>query len=108
MQQIGGALGLATLSTVAVDATKDKANEIATGAQKLMAQLPGGGDGPAKEFQEAVGNVAFAHGATLAFVVGAAMMLAGSLLTLLFLNASHEEINDNESNEDDAEAVAVA
>ncbi|UYM04723.1 DHA2 family efflux MFS transporter permease subunit [Solicola gregarius] len=105
MQQIGGALGLATLSTVAVNATKDKANEIAAGAQKLMAQLPGGESGPVKEFQEAVGNVAFAHGATLAFVVGAGMMLAGSLITLLFLNASHEEINDNEG---EAEPVAVA
>ncbi|UPK76867.1 DHA2 family efflux MFS transporter permease subunit [Nocardioidaceae bacterium SCSIO 66511] len=107
MQQIGGALGLATLSTVAVNATKDKATEIAAGAQKLMAQLPGGGqgDGQANEFREAVGQVAFAHGATLAFVVGAGMILAGSLITLTFLNASHEEINDNEG---EAEPVTVA
>lgn len=108
MQQVGGALGLATLSTVAVNATKDKATEIAAGAQNLMSASPSGpGGGPSGDFREAVGNVAFAHGATLAFVVGAAMIWVGAVIALLFLNARHEDINDSET-DGDAEPAAVA
>lgn len=104
MQQVGGALGLATLSTVAVDATKEKANEIAAGAQQLMAQLPQPPtEGANKAFQETVGEVAFAHGSTLAFVVGASMIWGASLITFLFLNAKHEEINDNDAEGDGEE-----
>ncbi|MGH3360755.1 MAG: MFS transporter [Nocardioidaceae bacterium] len=109
MQQVGGALGLATLSTVAVNATKDKATEIASGAQQLMSQLPQPPtEGAAKAFQETIGNVAFAHGSTLAFVVGAGMIWTASVITLLFLNARHEEINDIEGDdEDEREMVPV-
>jgi len=111
MQQVGGALGLATLSTVAVNATKDKATEIAAGAQNLMSELPRGqSGGPGGEFRETIANVAFAHGATLAFVVGAAMIWLGAVITMIFLDARHEDINDSASDdESDGDAdVAVA
>ena len=47
--------------------------------------------------QETIGNVAFTHGATQAFIVGAFMIWAGSVLVWLFMNVRHEEINDTEA-----------
>ncbi len=96
MQQIGGALGLATLSTVAVHAATDKGAEIGAAAERVA------GQGPLPTAEEQAGlaqtiqNVAFAHGSTYAFIVGAFMIWAGSAITFLFMNVRHEEINDTE------------
>ena len=98
MQQVGGSLGLATLSTVAVQATKDKAAEISASAQAVMAQLPSAPSAAEqKSFAQTVGNVAFAHGSTYAFLVGAAMIWLAAVIAFLFMNVRHEEINDTES-----------
>jgi EmrB/QacA subfamily drug resistance transporter len=96
MQQIGGALGLATLSTVAVHATNAKVSEIFDQAKSLV--TPGGpaGEAAAKSFQNDAVQAAFAYGSTHAFMVGAIMIWIGALIVFLFMDVSHEEINDTE------------
>jgi EmrB/QacA subfamily drug resistance transporter len=91
MQQVGGALGLAALSTVAVNAATSKASDIGAAVQASGSQ-----NGDPAQIMAAIANVAFAHGATRAFVVGAVMVLIGSAIVWLFLNVRHEEINDTE------------
>jgi EmrB/QacA subfamily drug resistance transporter len=90
MQQVGGALGLAMLSTVAVHATTSKAGELAAGAQALGSRSGLSSDPHAA--QALVGQVAFTHGAVAAFLVGAGMILVGAVITLVFMNVRHQEI----------------
>ena len=91
MQQVGGALGLATLSTVAVHFTSDKVASLGAAAQ---AAAPAGGGDPQQvaQMQQLIGNVAFTEGATHAFLTGAGMIWLGTLIVLLFLNVKHEEL----------------
>jgi hypothetical protein len=94
MQQVGGSLGLATLSTVAVHATTSKAQEITATAQAAATHH---GAATPQSFPQSVVNVAFAYGSTHAFIVGAVMIWVGSIITFLFMRVSHEEINDNQA-----------
>ncbi len=84
MQQVGGALGLAILSTVALQA----ADGTKTG---LFGDLTAQGV-PA----DAAGQLAFlgsfTEGATAAFLVGAGLIALGSLAVWTFLNVKHEEL----------------
>ena len=93
MQQVGGALGLATLSTVAVHFTQDKAASLGAAAQAAAAQ---GGTPPDPDklqaLQTLIGQVAFTEGATHAFLTGAGMIWLGTLIAVVFLNVKHEEI----------------
>jgi EmrB/QacA subfamily drug resistance transporter len=73
MQQVGGSLGLATLSTVAVSASKDRATELA-GTQRQIALA------------------AQTFGSTQAFLVAAAMMAGAALIILLGLNVKHSTL----------------
>ena len=95
MQQIGGSLGLATLSTVAVNALTDKASSIGTHLQSIPAAAAPAADQVA-QLKHTVGSIAFTYGSTQAFMVGAFMIWAGSAIVWLFMNVSHEEINDVE------------
>ena len=102
MQQIGGALGLAILSTVASHFTTSRVAEIAPGiGQGLQQADPGLVDGllqatGAGSVQELVGQLAylgaFTEGATAAFLVGVFLMLAGSAVVWAFLDVKHEEL----------------
>ena len=105
MQQVGGALGLATLSTVATSTMTSKAEDLAPaigeGLNQAAAQDPGLIDRLMGVFRvdsvdQVVGQVAalgaFPDGATSAFFVGTFMMLAGSAVVWLFLNVKHEEL----------------
>ncbi|MEZ0578687.1 MFS transporter [Nocardioides sp. MH1] len=78
MQQVGGALGLATLSAVASHYTTSKAAD-------LVASGGGVGD-------RLLGLHAFADGATHAFLVGAFMIWTASLIVWLLLNVKHAEL----------------
>ncbi|MGN6780179.1 MAG: MFS transporter [Marmoricola sp.] len=104
MQQVGGALGLATLATIAVHFTQQRAADL---GQAVM-HLAGGGGQPAPGIQKAtqaiVGQGAFTHGATSAFLTGAFMMWAASVIVWIFLNVSHEELAEDGA----PEGVAVA
>jgi predicted MFS family arabinose efflux permease len=102
MQQVGGALGLATLSTVAVHFTQQKAGSLGAAAQAAA----GGGTpdpGAAHSLQQLIGQVAYTEGATHAFLTGAAMIWLGTLIVVVFLNARHEDL----ATDDAPEGVAV-
>jgi len=70
-QQVGGALGLAVLATVAIDATKNK-------LQSLAATTGG-------HVTSAATAVATTHGYTTAFEVGAGVALAGLAISLFVI-----------------------
>lgn len=88
MQQVGGALGLSILSTVAVHVMRNDLGSIggaAAAAGQHVALTPG---------SPAYGQ-AFAHGATTAFLVGSVMALVGSLVVWVFLNVKHTELAED-------------
>jgi len=76
MQQVGGALGLATLSAVASHFTTEKLSDLAT----------------ANPTNPANGLIAFADGATHAFLVGAFMIWTASVIVWLLLSVKHTEL----------------
>ncbi|GAB2460508.1 MFS transporter [Nocardioides hungaricus] len=84
MQQVGGALGLAVLSTVALNASEGTRNALAGDlvARGVPVDQAGG--------LAFVG--AFTEGATSAFLVGAGLIALGSLAIWVFLNVKHEEL----------------
>ncbi len=90
MQQIGGAVGLATLTTVATTAISSKANELAGGLQKAIE----GGATPEqiKAMQMQIQAQATTHGFTRAFLVAGAMMLAAAVITLIGLTIRHQDV----------------
>ncbi len=89
MQQVGGTLGLATLSTIFVNNLNDKVAE-------LTAKLPQGGPAPTKEqlaaAQKMIADEAFAYGASRAYLVAAIMIAVGGIVTLVALNVRHQEL----------------
>ena len=87
MQQVGGALGLATLSTVA-------AHVISNWADTAQAQSAGG-VAPSPDMLAIAEQQIFANGATSAFLVGSlgsVMALLASAVVWVFLNVKHEEL----------------
>ncbi|MFT4287414.1 MFS transporter [Nocardioides sp.] len=97
MQQVGGALGLATLSTVALHFTHDRAAE--TAPQLVQGLQQAGIDPnalvPGSDQTYLAGSTfyaTFTDGAVHAFMVGSGMMLVASLVIWLFLNVKHEEL----------------
>jgi EmrB/QacA subfamily drug resistance transporter len=102
MQQVGGALGLAILSTVGSHFTNSHIDKIAPTIGRglgqldpnvthgLMAQL---GVGTPQQLTGALAYIGgFPTGATHAFLVGVFMMLAGSAIVWIFLDVKHEEL----------------
>lgn len=97
MQQVGGALGLATLSTVALHFTNNRADEV--GGQ-LVAGLQQSGIDPnatvpdtSLSYIELAGfQATFTEGATSAFLVGSILMLGASAVVWAFLNVKHREL----------------
>jgi EmrB/QacA subfamily drug resistance transporter len=97
MQQVGGALGLAMLSTVALHFTNNRADEIAGPLQNGFAKagidpsttVP---NGDMSLFDLGIFQGSFTSGATAAFLVGSVMMLAASAVIWTFLNVKHAEL----------------
>lgn len=86
MQQVGGALGLATLSTVSLHFAQTRADEIAPSIAAAAPQLDQGALGQLAQLGS------FTEGATMAFFVGSLMMLAASAIVWIFLDVKHEEL----------------
>ena len=84
MQQVGGALGLAILSTVALNASEGTRDT-------LFGAFVGQGMAPEQAGQLAFVG-AFTEGATAAFLVGAGLIALGSIAIWVFLNVKHEEL----------------
>ncbi|MGW0915192.1 MFS transporter [Streptomyces sp. NPDC002784] len=96
MQQVGGALGIAVLSTVWVRTMLDKQRE-------LRAEAPQGAD--ARAAQDRLYEIAFTEGATRAFLVVGAMLLGVALLVVLGLRIRHQDLStDNSGQEASASA----
>jgi EmrB/QacA subfamily drug resistance transporter len=89
MQQVGGALGLAILSTVASHFNTAHAHVIGAGVAQGLSQA---GQTDPNVIGQTVYFGSFTEGATHAFFVGSLMMLAGSVIVWLFLNVKHEEL----------------
>jgi EmrB/QacA subfamily drug resistance transporter len=89
MQQVGGTIGLATLSTIFVNNLNDKVAE-------LTAKLPQGGPAPTREqlaaAQKMISDEAFTYGASRAYLVAAIMIAVGGVITLVALNVRHKEL----------------
>ncbi|WP_323793650.1 MFS transporter, partial [Nocardioides sp.] len=88
MQQVGGALGLASLSTVAVHFVNDRADVVAgpIGEGVVRAGLD------ERLVGSAVFQATFTEGATNAFLVGSIMMLGASLVVWTLLDVKHAEL----------------
>ena len=84
MQQVGGALGLAILSTVATHVMN-------TDTDKITHAVSGQGH-PSASMLATIQHQVFAHGATTAFLVGSVMALVGSAIIWLFLDVKHTEL----------------
>ena len=96
MQQVGGALGLAVLSTVAAHYTSNHLTTIGASLQGLGDQLAGV-DQTALHRQTYF--AAFSYGATHAFLVGAFMLWVASGLVWTLLNVKKEEMAEIEAPE---------
>ncbi len=98
MQQVGGALGLAALSTISVHFISSKATDLgqAVGAIASKAGLTGTDPKAVNDAMNSViGQAAFTDGATNAFLAGAFMIWAASVIVWIFLNVSHRELAED-------------
>ncbi len=97
MQQVGGALGLATLSTVFAQVATSRGDELAAAGEAAMqkaveAGAPLPSDKEISILQEIARWQVFTDAATTSFVVGAGLMLLGSIIVWVFLDVKHEEL----------------
>ncbi len=94
---MGGALGLATLSTIAQHVWTSTGQDFAAAGQKAQAAAAAAGQ-PApspeqlKMWQQVAEQQIYTHGATAGFLAGAVMILGASLIVWVFLNVKHEEL----------------
>lgn len=101
VQQIGGAVGIAALTTVYTHYATEKGHQLAAAAKSAASQAAASGHTPTKaQVAEATQNIQFqaqAVGSTHAFWVGAGMLLVATALILAFLSVSHEELSTEEA-----------
>ncbi|HET8960696.1 MFS transporter [Nocardioides sp.] len=91
MQQVGGALGLATLSTVSLHYINERVALIGPELTQASGVDPGTEQG-ASFLEAAFFQATFTEGATHAFLIASLMMLAASLVVWIFLDVRHEEL----------------
>lgn len=84
MQQVGGALGLAFLSTMAFNATSAKTEEI-------CGALAARGD-QCSPTDPALLGVTFTHGAEVGFLVASGMLLVAGVVAFTFNRIRHEDL----------------
>ena len=98
MQQVGGALGLATLATVSAHFAQQRAADVGPLLAKSI-EMSGGDPQRVVDPQSgltfleaATFQASFTDGATAAFLTGAVMISLASLLIWTLLNVKHEEL----------------
>ena len=89
MQQVGGALGLSLLGTIATQTMDDRFGELAGAVKSAAAHLAP--DQLAGLQKIAVAQI-FTEGATAAFLLGAGLMVIASVVTWVFLDVKHTEL----------------
>ena len=89
VQQVGGALGLAILGTVAANAAGEKAAELSAGA---ASPPPAASPEVLEAAQEQFAHIVQTYGFTQAFIVAAVMLAIGGVITLVGLDIRHEDL----------------
>jgi predicted MFS family arabinose efflux permease len=93
MQQVGGALGLSLLGTIATQTIDDRVKVLGSAAAKAAAAgAPQLSEAQQKVAQMVASHQVFTEGATAAFVLAAVLMIIASAVTWIFLNVKHEEL----------------
>ena len=93
MQQVGGALGLSLLGTVATQTIDNRVTVLQDAAQKAAAAGGPQLSAAAQKAAQVVGShQVFTEGATAAFLLAAGLMVIASLVTWIFLNVKHQEL----------------
>jgi predicted MFS family arabinose efflux permease len=85
MQQVGGALGLATLSTIAFNAQSDKLTQLCGDLAQAGTRC--------SPTDPTLFGVSFTHGATVGFMVASGMLLVGGLISFAFNRIKHEDLS---------------
>jgi hypothetical protein len=97
MQQVGGALGLAALTTVAATVTRNHLEDFA--AKAAAAVKASGGTPPvpqgaaAGKLPQAVLDHALTAGYTMAFTVAVVVVAVGAVIAFLAVRVKHQELN---------------
>ena len=105
-QQVGGALGLAILGTVAANAAADRAAQLSAGA--ASAPAPTSAEAAAAA-QEQFAHIVQTYGFTQAFIVAGIMLFVTAVFIFVGLNIRHEDLaTDGQDSIDAAEASAAA
>ncbi|MDQ4037968.1 MAG: DHA2 family efflux MFS transporter permease subunit [Actinomycetota bacterium] len=89
VQQVGGALGLAILGTVAANAAGERAAQLMAGAGSAPA--PASAEAAAAA-QEQFAHIVQTYGFTQAFIVAGSMLGVAAVLTFVGLNIRHEDL----------------
>jgi hypothetical protein len=89
MQQIGGAVGLAVLTTVSTTAIASKVTELTPGLAKAAESAT---PEQLRQLQLQLQAEATTYGFTRAFLVAGAMILGAAALTLFGLAVKHEDV----------------
>ena len=97
MQQVGGALGLATLATVSLHYVNNRADELGPAMAQAFEQAGADPTQPIPDSALTLGELVgfqatFTDGATAAFLVASGLMLIASLIVWIFLDVDHEEL----------------
>jgi EmrB/QacA subfamily drug resistance transporter len=92
MQQVGGALGLSLLSTIATQTITSRVTDLSQAAQAAAAHGPSLTSAQQRAMQAVAQHQVFTEGATSAFLVGCVLMLVASAVTWVFLGVKHREL----------------
>lgn len=107
MQQVGGALGLATLSTVATHVFTTTGDQLRSAAQAAaQAGAPAPSASQLEKLQLITQQQVFTHGATVAFLAGSGMAVIASLVIWTQLRVKHTELAGEAPEQ--TEAVALS
>ncbi len=94
MQQVGGAVGLATLSTVFTNALTSRSSELAAGVQAKVASGALSAE-QAKAMAPLLRGESFVAGASAAYLTAAVMVVVAAVVVFTFLTVRHQDLNSD-------------
>ena len=93
MQQVGGALGLSLLGTIATQTIDDRVKALGRAAKEAAAAgAPQLSAAKQAAVQQVAAHQVFTEGATAAFLLACGLMVIASLVVWIFLNVKHQEL----------------